>query len=121
VTAAVVEPVETPDPAEITPTPIQAMIDATNAGDSAAFVASFTENAYVEDWGRGFDGHEGIARWNQSDNIGRSAHFEALKTKEIRDGYIVTLRVTGGGFNGTSDISFKLANGRIREMIISAD
>ena len=106
-----------------TPAAVQKMIDATNAGDSAAFVACFTDDAYIEDWGRGFSGSEGVARWNQSDNIGKHSHFEALRTKDIDGGYIVTLRVTGGGYNGTGDISFVVdATGeRISRMIISAD
>ena len=35
-----------------TPAAVQRMIEATNAADRKAFVASFTEDAYLEDWGR---------------------------------------------------------------------
>ena len=104
-----------------TPAAVRRMIEATNAGDSVAFVAAFTDDAYLEDWGRSFHGREGVASWNQSDNIGREAHFEATGTVE-RDGrYVVTLVVTGGGFNGTSDIVFEVDGDRIRSMVISAD
>lgn len=34
------------------PLPIQKFIDFTNAGDSEAFIGLFTEDAYLEDWGR---------------------------------------------------------------------
>ena len=101
--------------------PIQRMVDATNRADSAAFVSAFTENAYLEDWGRGFHGHEGVARWDQSDNIGKRAHFEATGQRREGDDYIVTLVVSGGGFNGTSDIRFQLDGDLISRMIISAD
>ena len=104
-----------------TPAAVRRMIEATNAGDSDAFVDAFTEDAYLEDWGREFRGREGVASWNETDNIGKNAHFEATGTVE-RDGrYIVTLVVTGGGFNGTSDIAFEVDGERIRSMIISAD
>ena len=105
-----------------TPAAVRRMIDATNAGDSEAFVDAFTDDAYLEDWGRSFHGREGVASWNQSDNIGRDAHFEATSTVQRPDGsYIVTLVVTGGGFNGTSDIAFEVEGDRIRSMVISAD
>jgi len=37
------------------------------------------------------------------------------------DGYVVTLEVTGGGFNGTSDFYFEVEDDLIRSMIIRAD
>ena len=104
-----------------TPAAVQQMIDATNAGDRDAFVAAFTDDAYLVDWGREFHGHAGVARWNETDNIGKNAHFEATDTRGDGDRYVVTLVVTGGGFNGTSDISFEVDGDRIRSMVISAD
>ncbi len=53
------------------PAPVQAFIDTTNAGDSEAFVAVFTDDAHLEDWGRVFRGHDGARSWNASDNIGK--------------------------------------------------
>ncbi len=100
-------------------TAIDRMIAATNAGDSAAFVACFTRDAYLEDWGRAFHGHDGVARWNQSDNIGKHAHFEATGQRTDGDDLIVTLVVTGGGFNGSSDIRFTLDGDLISRLVIS--
>jgi hypothetical protein len=105
-----------------TPAAVQRMIDATNAADREAFVASFTEDAYLEDWGREFHGHAGVARWDATDNIGKQAHFEATATRpDGPDRFVVTLVVTGGGFNGTSDISFEVSGDRIRSMVITPD
>jgi hypothetical protein len=101
--------------------PIQRMIDATNAEDRAAFVDCFTDDAHLEDWGRAFDGRAGVARWDESDNIGRHARFEALAERIDGDSHVVTLVVNGGGFNGTSDIAFRLEGDRISQMVISAD
>jgi len=104
-----------------TPAAVQRMIDATNSGDRDAFVAAFTDDAHLVDWGREFHGHEGVARWNETDNIGKNAHFEATGTRAEGGGFVVTLVVTGGGFNGTSDIAFAVDGDRIRSMVISPD
>jgi hypothetical protein len=58
--------------------------------------------------------------WDGSDNIGRRAHFEVVGSRRDQDDWIVTLRVTGGGFNGTSDFRFSLRGDRISRMIIAA-
>jgi len=101
------------------PAPIQRVIDATNAGDSDAFVAAFAEDAYLEDWGKGFHGHDGIRSWDSTDNIGRKSHFEVMGVAQEGDDWVVTLVVTGGGFNGTSDLRFHIADGLIDRMVIT--
>ncbi len=101
------------------PAPIQRMIDATNAGDSDAFVDAFTDDAYLEDWGKGFHGHDGVRSWDSTDNIGRKSHFEAAGAERDGDEWVVSLIVTGGGFNGTSDFRFALADDRISRMSIT--
>lgn len=101
------------------PPPIALMIDATNAGDSDAFVAAFTDDAHLEDWGKGFDGHEGVRSWDSTDNIGRNSHFEATGVERDGDEWVVSLVVTGGGFNGTSDFRFTLRGDLIARMTIT--
>lgn len=101
------------------PPPIARMIEATNAGDSDAFVAVFTDDAYLEDWGKGFHGHDGVRSWDATDNIGRHSHFEAAGVEQDGDDWIVSLEVTGGGFNGTSDFRFTLRDDRIARMTIT--
>lgn len=103
------------------PTAVLRMVEATNAGDSTAFVDAFAEDAYLEDWGRAFHGRDGIARWNESDNIGRQSHFEVRSARRAGDGQVVTLAVTGGGFNGVSDFYFEVEGDAIRSMVIRAD
>jgi ketosteroid isomerase-like protein len=101
------------------PEAVQRMIDATNAADTDAFVDAFTDDAYLEDWGRGFHGHDGVRSWDRTDNIGKRSHFEALGSRRDGDDDIVTLRVSGDGFNGTSDIRFTVRDGRIARMLIT--
>ncbi|WP_457112434.1 nuclear transport factor 2 family protein [Marmoricola sp. URHA0025 HA25] len=104
-----------------TPPAVQRMIVATNAGDHDAFVDAFSEDCYLEDWGRQFRGHEGVAAWDRTDNIGKKSHFEARGTRRSGDTYIVTLEVSGDGFNGASDIAFEIEGDRIRSMVIKPD
>jgi hypothetical protein len=103
-----------------TPAPIQRMIDATNAGDTKAFISTFADDAFLTDWGREFHGRDGILSWNQTDNIGKQAHFEATNTREVSGQYVVTIIVTGGGYNGTGDIVFELAGDRIQKLLIES-
>ena len=41
--------------------------------------------------------------WKDTDNIGVRSHFEFVSSEPgaTPDSYVVTLKVTGGGFNGT--------------------
>jgi hypothetical protein len=103
------------------PAAVTRMVEATNAGDNETFVDAFTDDAYLDDWGREFAGADGVAAWNASDNIGRQAHFEIQAARNEGSGYVVTLRVTGGGFNGTSDFYFETEGDRVQTMIIRAD
>jgi len=99
-------------------TPIARMVEATNAGDTPSFLATFSEDAYLEDWGRGFHGRAGAASWNETDNIGKRSHFEVLGQRDEGDTQVVSIKVTGGGYNGTGDIVFTVAGEQITRMII---
>lgn len=102
------------------PAAIRTFIDATNRGDSDAFVAVFTLDAHLDDWGRGFDGYDGIRSWDRTDNIGTHSHFELVDatTSEKPDTYVVTLKVSGGGYNGTGPMRFELRDGLIARLLI---
>ena len=103
------------------PAAITAFIDATNAGDSAAFVAAFTEDAFLSDWGREFVGHEGIAAWDATDNIGKRSHFDLLAVKPgVGDQQLIaTVVVSGDGFTGTSDLEFTVRGDRVARLVIA--
>ncbi len=57
--------------------------------------------------------------WDSTDNIGKHAHFEDLGATADGDEWVVTLKVTGGGYNGTSDIRFAVADDKIARMVIA--
>jgi hypothetical protein len=104
-----------------TPAAIQRFVDSTNAGDSEAFVAAFTTDAYLNDWGREFHGHDGIRSWDSTDNIGVQAHFDLLSVEGTHqlETYVAVLRVTGNGYNGTGPMTFALRDGLIARLVIS--
>ncbi|MFK4837565.1 nuclear transport factor 2 family protein [Microbacterium sp. ZW T2_14] len=104
----------------LVPAPISAFIDATNAGDSDAFVAAFTEDGSLDDWGRVARGHVGIRQWDRTDNIGKQSHFELVDIAQeaAPETYLVHLAVSGDGFNGTSPFRFSLRDGLIQSVVI---
>ncbi|MBZ9859046.1 nuclear transport factor 2 family protein [Mesorhizobium sp. CA12] len=102
-----------------TPDPIRRFVEATNAADTEAFLATFTDDAFLSDWGRDFRGRDGVARWNQSDNIGVQSNLRIVRIAK-RDGvYHARVAVTGNGFNGEGDMAFTLNGDRIASLVIS--
>lgn len=87
-------------------------------------MALFTADALLVDWSRAFHGHEGVASWNQSDNIGKHSRFELVELSDgTFGGHRVTLTVSGEGFNGTGPMTFRLVgegpDQRIAELLIT--
>jgi ketosteroid isomerase-like protein len=105
------------------PHAITAFIDATNAADPDAFVAAFTDDATLVDWGRTFGGHEGIRRWDAAENIGVQTHFDLLALEPAGDPetYVATIRVSGNGYNGTGPMLFELRDGLVATLRIGPD
>jgi len=103
------------------PTAIRAFVEATNAADTDAFLAAFAPDATLDDWGRVFRGADGIAAWNRTDNIGVQAHFDVVEhAPGAEDGtHVVTLRVSGNGYNGTGPMTFTVRDGRIVSLVIA--
>ena len=103
-----------------TPDAIQRFVEATNRGDSDAFVAAFTEDAHLDDWGRSFEGRAGVRSWDGTDNIGVQSHFDLLDVQpgDAEEEYVVTLRVSGNGYNGTGPMTFRLRDGLIADLRI---
>ena len=100
------------------PAPVQAVFDATNAGDTEAFLAAFAADGVVDDWGRQFHGHEAIRRWSDGENIGVHARFQVTGVRAEGSGQAVDVQVSGGGFTGPSTLVFQTAGGRVRSMTI---
>ena len=103
------------------PAAIRRFIDTTNAGDHEGFVAVFTQDALLSDWGREFRGRDAIGEWDRSDNIGRKSRFELLEVRrgDTEHEFVTTVVVTGGGFNGTSDLAFTIRGDEVARLVIT--
>ncbi len=58
--------------------PIRRFFDSSNRGDPAEVVACFTADAVLIDWGRRFEGHDGVASWDRTDNTGVQSHLDLV-------------------------------------------
>ncbi|MDX8450406.1 nuclear transport factor 2 family protein [Mesorhizobium captivum] len=102
-----------------TPDPIRRFVEATNAGDTEAFLETFTADAFLSDWGRSFRGREQIARWNQTDNIGVQSRLDIVRIALSDGAHHVRIKVAGNGFNGEGDMTFTLDGDRIASLVIA--
>jgi hypothetical protein len=100
------------------PAPAAAAIEAANAGDTAAFLATFTDNGCVDDWGRTFRGADAIRGWSDAEFIGKQVRLD-VENVEVRGADVVVLASVGGnGFNGPSHFTFRVEGDRNASMTI---
>jgi hypothetical protein len=93
------------------PQPVANAFAATNERDLGRFVAAFADDGVIDDWGREFRGHDEIAEWSRRESIGVQQTFSVT---DVRVGdedleVVVLADVGGGGFNGPSTFTFRLA------------
>jgi SnoaL-like domain len=102
------------------PEPVARLLRAANANDSNVFLATFTDNGVVDDWGREFAGQAAIREWSDREFIRQ--HVKLTITQITRDGEttVVTADVGGDGFNGPSHFSFQLDGDYVTRMTIRA-
>ncbi|MBP2704014.1 nuclear transport factor 2 family protein [Microbispora sp. RL4-1S] len=101
-----------------TPEPVRALLDAANAGDTAAFLAAFTEDGVVDDWGREFRGAGRIRDWSDAEFIGKQVSLAITRVAEQDGETVVAAQVGGNGFNGPSHFAFRVAGDRVSRMTI---
>ena len=107
-------------PAAELPAPIAAAIDAANANDIEAFLAAFTPDGVVDDWGREFRGPDAIRGWSDNEFIGAEVSLD-VKSVEQREGATAVIAEVGGkGFNGPSTFTFDVDGDRVSRMTIRA-
>ena len=102
------------------PAPVRAVIDAANAGDTAAFLACFPADGVVDDWGREFRGPDAIRGWSDAEFIGVKVGLRVTRVTIDDLDVVVTAQVGGDGFNGPSHFTFRVEAGVVRRMTIRA-
>ncbi|MCT1364852.1 MULTISPECIES: nuclear transport factor 2 family protein [unclassified Microbacterium] len=100
------------------PAPVQTMIDAINAGDTEAFVAAFTADGFVSDWGTVKAGADGVRGWADSDAIGAGARMTVLSATTDGDMTRIRFGWSSRVFNGESDGIFVVDDDRLASFTI---
>jgi hypothetical protein len=102
------------------PAPVATLLHAANGHDVDAFLASFTGDGVVDDWGREFRGAGAIRGWSDGEFIGANVTLEVTAVEARGDETVVTAQVGGDGFNGPSHFAFRVAGDRVARMTIRA-
>jgi len=100
------------------PSPVQAMIDAINEGDTEAFVAAFAADGFVNDWGTVKAGPEGVRSWAESDAIGAGAKMTVLSADSEGNTTRIRFGWSSSVFNGESDGIFVITGDRLASFTI---
>jgi hypothetical protein len=102
------------------PSPVAAALDAANANDTEAFLACFTPDGVVDDWGREFRGPDEIRGWSDREFIGAHVSLDVTEIEQEDAATTVTATVGGDGFNGPSHFTFVVDGDRVTRMTIRA-
>ncbi|WP_280427713.1 nuclear transport factor 2 family protein [Nocardia brasiliensis] len=100
--------------------PVAQLLDATNAGNIDAFLAGFTADGVVDDWGREFRGPAAIRQWSDNEFLGKQVTLEVTESKTEGADTTVIAQVGGNGFNGPSTFVFTTADDKVSRMTIRA-
>jgi hypothetical protein len=101
------------------PHPVARLLDAANGHDSDAFLASFTDDGVVDDWGREFAGAAAIKAWSDREFIGANVALDVREAHVGEDGDVtIEADVGGDGFNGPSHFTFRLRDDLVSRMTI---
>ena len=95
------------------PSPVQAMVDAINAGDYDAFVEAFAADGLVDDWGRVLSGPDGVRSWAETDAIGQNARMAILSATTEGDTTSMRFGWRSDRFNGESDAVVQVRDGKV--------
>jgi len=104
---------------EALPRAITDFFGATNTDDRARFLAAFADDAVLDDWGHVYAGKDAIAGWNETDNMGVSSHIDVVGLEQRGGAYVVSIQVTGNGYNGGGSMTFSLDGELISRVVIA--
>lgn len=100
------------------PAPVRAMVDAINDADTDAFVAAFTADGFISDWGTVTSGPDGVRAWAGSDAIGAGARMTVLSAETDGDTTRIRFAWASSVFNGESDGIFVVSGDRLASFTI---
>ena len=101
------------------PPPLDAFITAVNSQDEKAFLATFTFDGFVDDWGRVFTGREEIKGWSDNEFLGAQGTLTVEEVTSAADGRITVVGDWRSSHaNGRSAFTFRTVGDQIESMEI---
>jgi hypothetical protein len=100
------------------PEAVVTLLDAANHHDTEAFLASFTQDGVVDDWGREFAGATSIRSWSDREFIGASVSLTVTRVSTTDERTTVSADVGGDGYTGPSHFIFEIRGDRVARMTI---
>jgi hypothetical protein len=88
--------------------PIKAVIDATNQGNTKAFVAAFAKDGAVNDWGEVHGGRTEIGRWDLAENTGKQTRLKVTGVSRVAGEVLVLLQITRGDITESGTWAFRV-------------
>lgn len=101
------------------PEPVASFVEAVNRHDEAAFLAAFTDDGFVDDWGRTFTGRDEIKAWSDREFIGSDGTLTPEEVSVDGDTVVVVGDWRSNHANGRSRFAFDVAGERVASMSIS--
>lgn len=100
------------------PSPVARLLAAANDHDTDAFIASFTDDGVVDDWGREFAGADAIRGWSEREFIGVDVILTVTGVAAGDGQATVSAEVGGKGYNGASHFMFTIRGDLVSRMSI---
>ncbi|GAB08401.1 hypothetical protein GOARA_011_00170 [Gordonia araii NBRC 100433] len=101
-----------------TPEPVTLFIEAVNRHDEQAFLDAFTEEGFVDDWGRIFTGRDAIKGWSDKEFIGAKGTMTVAEATTTGDSTTVVADWRSSWANGLSRFTFVVDGDKIASMTI---
>ncbi|MBF6300424.1 hypothetical protein IU459_23170 [Nocardia amamiensis] len=102
--------------AVVLPSPIDKAVAAVNSGDADAFLAQFVADGVVDDLGSRCT----LRNWLECEVIGVEQTWTPTRVDGEGERISIVANVGGCGFNGPTRFNFALADGKIKELEITA-
>ncbi len=103
------------------PKPIDAFVEAVNAGDNEKFLAFFDEKeGVINDWGRKLVGHRAIKQWSDKEFIGAKGTITPTRVEEKENEISLWAGWKSNYYSGDSKFVFIIENEKIKEMRIES-
>jgi hypothetical protein len=100
------------------PEPVTRLLRAANDHDTDRFLASFTDDGVVDDWGREFRGAEEIRAWSDREFIGVDVALDLSEVTTSGGSTTILADVGGSGYNGPSHFTFTVRDDHVSRMTI---